>query len=110
MERSRHEVSEEVAWSILRAKLGAIRSALPTSLVIIEDIIKLLGVDAAMAPTGILSAVLTAAPHFATICNSFGDDDHLLKTWDLCQAYASEKAINPIINLIQSRYYIDPIP
>ena len=109
-ERSGHKVSEEVAWSILHAKLVAIQSAPPTSSVTIKDIIKLLGVDAAMAPTRIPSAVLTAAPHPATICNSFGEDNHLCKTWDLRQAYASEKAINPIINLMQSRYYVNLIP
>ena len=84
VERSGHEVSEEVAWSILHAKLGAIRSAPSTSLDTIKDIIKILGVDAAMAPTKIPSAVLTAAPHLTTICNSFGEDNHLRKTWDLC--------------------------
>lgn len=76
-ERSGHEVSEEVAWSVLHAKLGAIHSALSTSLVTIEDIVKLLGVDATMAPSGIPSAVLTATPHLVTICNSFGEDNHL---------------------------------
>jgi hypothetical protein len=108
-EQEQPNLSEEIGWGILRAKLGSLRSSNSNNSISFEDISKLLGVDSS-SPSGIPSSVLSAAPHLVSITNDLVKDQHLQETWNLRRAYASEKAIEPIINLMQSRHFTDPIP
>ena len=50
------------------------------------------------------------APHLTALSKAYSLNEHLLKTWDLRQAFSSEKAIDPIINLMQCQRLEDPIP
>ncbi|KAF8814810.1 hypothetical protein BYT27DRAFT_7081763 [Phlegmacium glaucopus] len=63
-----------------------------------------------VASSSIPSSVLAIAPHLASLSRGTSFDDHLLKTWKLRQAYCTEKAIEPIIDLMQCQLLSDPIP
>jgi hypothetical protein len=69
----------------------------------------------ALSPSGssdssVPSSVLAVAPHLAKLSNADSLDEHLHKTWELRQAFSSDKAIEPIIDLMQSQPLQDPIP
>jgi hypothetical protein len=70
------------------------------------DFLKLLGCH----PPLILlpPSVLAIAPHLAKLSKADSLDDHLHKTWELRQAFSSEKATDPIINLMQSQPLQEP--
>src|SRR5277367_317302 len=110
VDRTGNELSEEVAWAVLQAKLGSIQPPSTKPSITVEDVVKLLGINEPSTSTGIPSAVLAAAPHLASISEDFSNDEHLQKTYNLRRAYAHDKAIEPIIDLMQSKRLIDPIP
>lgn len=111
------EVNEEVAWALLRAKLNQIRpepssGGLPLD-VPIGELLKALGppsLSDSESSAGVPPSVLAVAPHLARLLNAESLDAHLHKTWELCQAYSSDKAIKPLIDLMQSQPLQDPIP
>ncbi|KAF8805747.1 hypothetical protein BYT27DRAFT_7103856 [Phlegmacium glaucopus] len=112
-EPSATEVNEEIAWAILTSKLNRLRPAGssdgPRIDGPISDLLKTL-VPSSSSNSSIPPSVLAVAPHLATLSQSASHDEHLHKTWELRQAYNSEKAIDPIIDLMQSQHLPDPIP
>ena len=54
--------------------------------------------------------MLALAPNLAKLNKANSLDDHLHKTWELCQAFSSEKAVEPIIDLMQCQQLQEPIP
>ena len=104
-DRSRIELSEEVAGAVLQAKLGAIQPPSSRPTITVEDVAKLLGLSEPSSSTGIPSAVLAAAPHLSSFTEDFSNDEHLQKTYNLRHAYAHDKAIEPIIDLMQSKHF-----
>ncbi|EDR10026.1 uncharacterized protein LACBIDRAFT_325571 [Laccaria bicolor S238N-H82] len=106
-----NDVSEDIAWALLRAKINQTHSALgtqPTSYPL-DDIIKLLNVSPSSSAT-IPASVLSAAPHLSALSEHTFLDSHLQTTWKLRQSFNSDKAIDPIIDLMQLQPLVDPIP
>jgi len=102
---------EDVKWSLLQAKLEQLCSLLashedPFSF---DDFVKLLNNRPSSSGSSIPASVLAAAPHLTSLSEHALNDSHLQTTWKLQQAYASEKAINPLIDLMQLQPLIDPI-
>ena len=110
-DRGPNDISEDIAWALLRAKinqasqpLGAQSTTYP-----LEDIIKLLNVSPSSSAT-IPASVLSAAPHLSALSEHTFLDPHLQATWKLRQSFNSDKAIDPIIDLMQLQPLVDPIP
>jgi len=105
------DISEDVAWALLQAKINQISpppGAQPTTFSL-DDIIKLLDVLPSSLAT-IPASVLSAAPHLSTLSEHTFLDPHLQATWRLRQSFNSDKAIDPIIDLMQLQPLADPIP
>ena len=105
-------ITEDVEWSLLRAKLEQLRSLSsshedPLSL---DNIIKLLDNRSMSSGSSIPASVFAAAPHLSSLSEHALNDSHLQTMWKLRQAYASEKAIDPLIDLMQLQPLVDPIP
>ena len=102
---------DDIAWAILRAKLNQIQPStnLRESPLPITEIIKLFG-DSSSSSSTIPTSVLSAAPHLSTLSDRVFLDSHLQSTWKLRQTFASDKAIEPIIDLMQLQPLTDPIP
>ena len=111
-QQSATSITEDVEWSLLRAKLEQLRSLSashddPFSL---DNIIKLLDNRPSSSGSSIPASVLTAAPHLTSLSEHALNDSHLQTTWKLRQAYASDKAVDPLIDLMQLQPLVDPIP
>jgi len=105
-------ITEDIEWSLLQAKLEQLcsLSALHTDQFSFDDIVKLLDNHPSSSGSSIPPPVLTAAPHLTTLAEHVLNDSHLQSMWKLCQAYALEKAVNPLINLMQLQPLVNPIP
>ncbi|KAF8799124.1 hypothetical protein BYT27DRAFT_7217987 [Phlegmacium glaucopus] len=88
------EVNEEIAWALLTSKLNCERpmgsSDSPRIENSVSDVLKAL-VPSSSSNSSIPPSVLAIAPHLATLSHS-------------------EKAIDPIIDLMQCQHLPDPIP
>lgn len=109
--RDPKHISDDISWAILRAKLNQLHSStgLRESPLPIAEIIKLFG-DSPSSPSTIPTSVLSAAPHLSTLSDRVFIDPHLQSTWKLRQTFASDKAVEPIIDLMQLQPLVDPIP
>ncbi|RDB19424.1 hypothetical protein Hypma_013711 [Hypsizygus marmoreus] len=56
------------------------------------------------------SSVLSAAPHLGDLVSTGVGDSHLEETWKLRHAFGADKAIDPLINLVQVQPVAEPIP
>jgi hypothetical protein len=107
------EADNEVAWALLTAKLRQIRSdCSSTGAQAEESISELLRVLAPSHSTSLAipSSVLIVAPHLAKLSKHPDLDEHLQSTQRLHQAFSTEKAVEPIIDLMQTQHLSDPIP
>ena len=106
-----NDISEDIAWALLRAKITHTSQPLGTQSMTypLEDIIKLLNVSPSSSAT-IPASVLSAAPHLSALSQQTFLDPHLQATWKLHQSFNSDKAIDPIINLMQLQPLVDLIP
>lgn len=106
-------VNEEVAWALLRAKIEQLRfnssDGSPQLEAPIAELLKALG-PGSSPDSSVPASVLAIAPHLAKLSNANSLDEHLQKTWELRQAFSSEKAIDPIIDIMQCQPLQDPIP
>lgn len=110
-EEERLKAADDVAWAVLRAKLGQILPAAQASRAPLSsgDLAQLFGLQLA-SPSTIPAAVLAAAPHLSALSANVKSDVHLEETWKLRQAFGTDKALDPIINVMQSQELVDPIP
>ena len=110
---SSEEVSDEVAWALLHSKLDQVQpdpsSGNQRMDKTISNLFKTLESPTSLDST-IPASVLTVAPHLSKLSKAESLDEHLLKTWELRQVYSIEKAMDPIINLMQNQPLKDPIP
>jgi hypothetical protein len=110
------EANDEIGWALLRSKLINTRRSDPQtgeshSNVSLADVLKVLSHPSSSdSESSIPSSVLAIAPHLANLSKAVALDDHLGKTWELRQAFCSDKAVEPIIDLLQSQYLQEPIP
>lgn len=109
--QKQNDIAEDIAWALLRAKIK--QTSLPletqTTTFPLDDIIKLLNVPPSSSAT-IPASVLSAAPHLSALSEHTFLDSHLQTTWKLRQSFNSDKAIDPIIDLMQLQPLVDPIP
>ena len=107
------DVGEEVGWALLRSRLDQIRpnpsSGNQRMDKTITDLFKTLESSTSSDST-IPASVLTVAPHLSKLSKADSLDEHLRKTWELRQVYSTEKAMDPIIDLMQNQPLEDPIP
>lgn len=111
------EVNEEVAWALLRSKLGVSHPASgPVSGsggssmdAPIVELLKAIGTTTSSA-SSVPASVLAIAPHLAKLTKAESLDKHLHKTWELRQVFSSEKAVEPIIDLMQCQHLQESIP
>jgi hypothetical protein len=105
------EINEEVAWALLRSKLEHSRTSPEDSHPSgsISELLKVL-MPSDTTTSSIPSSVLAIAPHLSSLSQSTALDEHLHQTWKLRQAYCSEKAMDPIVDLMQCQHLPDPIP
>jgi hypothetical protein len=61
-------------------------------------------------PAAIPPEVLAEAPHLQEYLTTTQADDHLERTWKLKQTYATEKATDAIVDLMQRHPMPDPLP
>lgn len=100
----------EVAWAHIRDKLASLQQqTTQSSGLSLEDLSALLGLPSSTSSGSIPRAVLNAAPHLATP-NSASSDAHLAETFRLKQLYASERAADPIVDLMQQQHLSEPLP
>jgi len=106
-----NDISKDIAWVLLQAKINQISPQLRTQSTSfpLDDIFKLLNVSPSSSAT-ILALVLLAAPHLSALSEHMFLDPHLQATWKLCQSFNSDKAIDPIIDLMQLQPLVDLIP
>ena len=106
-------VNEEVAWALLHSKLGLSHLGPPFdgrhSDAPFVELLKALGTPS-LSDSAVPPSVLAIAPHLAKLTRAESLNDHLHKTWELHQAYSSDRAIESIINLMQCQSLQDPIP
>ena len=73
-----------------------------------DNIIKLLNISPSSA--SIPASVLSAAPHLSALSEHTFLNTHLQATWKLRQSFNSDKAIDPIVDLMQLQHLVNPIP
>jgi hypothetical protein len=107
----RRQAVDAAAWALLRAKLSSIQvpSVPATRGSTQAQLAALLGLGSP-PPSGVLSSTLLAgAPHLAKLSSSSADP-HVERTFKLRQLYATEKAIDAIVDLMQQQVLDEPIP
>ncbi|KAJ7148799.1 hypothetical protein C8R43DRAFT_888706, partial [Mycena crocata] len=62
------------------------------------------------SPTSIPAATLAAAPHLAHLSATVNADPHIEQTWKLRRAFGADKALEPIIDVMQLQVLVDPLP
>ena len=99
------DATEKAALRLLQAKVRAVQRDDGEDL---DDLGPLLGTQKSH-DDGIPESVLSAVPQLASLSGAVGDD-HLKETFRLRRIFASEKAIDPTINLMQQQQLDIPIP
>ena len=106
------DVNEEVGWALLRSKLEQLQPKLASGNQHLEgtiaDLFKSIGASTSSS-SSVPASVLAVAPHLSTLSKADSLDEHPRKTWELRQAYSTEKAMDPIIDLMQNQPLQDPI-
>ena len=74
----------------------------------IADLFKTLK-SSSTSESSVPALVLTVTPHLSKLSDADSLDDHLRKTWEFHQAYSTEKAMDPLIDLMQNQPLQDPI-
>jgi hypothetical protein len=99
------EATEKAALDLLRAKARAVHHEDAEDL---DDLRSILGVHRSRSD-GIPDSVLSAVPQLASLSGAVGDD-HLQETFRLRRIFASDKALDPTIDLMQQQQLDVPIP
>ena len=107
------DVNEEVVWALLRSKFRVSHPEPESGSTSMDaPFVRLLKAirTTSASDSSVPASVLTIAPHLAKLNKANSLDDHLHKTWELHQAFSSEKAVEPIIDLMQCQQLQEPIP
>jgi hypothetical protein len=99
------EATEKAALGLLRAKARAVQREDAED---VDDLGSIFGLHRSRGD-GIPESVLSAVPQLATLSAGVGDD-HLQETFRLRRIFASEKALDPTIDLMQQQQLDIPIP
>jgi hypothetical protein len=108
-----NQSADAIVWAQLRQKLADItrstESGLSDSTIGLGDLAKILDF-ARPRSTVIPPDVLAEAPHLQEYLKTTQAEGHLERTWKLRQSYATEKATDAIIDLMQQQPMPDPLP
>jgi hypothetical protein len=99
------DATERAALHLLRAKVRAVQREDGEDL---EDLGPLLGAHKSCSD-GIPESVLSAIPQLASLSAAV-EDDHLQETFHLRRIFASEKVLDPTIDVMQQQQLDGPIP
>ncbi|KAG9221044.1 hypothetical protein CCMSSC00406_0005517 [Pleurotus cornucopiae] len=109
------EAVNVLSWNLLRAKVASASSLVdPSSHSKLlsgyaKQLADLIGAPSSSQQNGAIpSSVLDAAPHLAKLVSDTSDP-LLEATWKLREAYATDKAIDSIIDLLQRQHMHEPI-
>ncbi|KAG5221506.1 Pyruvate/Phosphoenolpyruvate kinase domain-containing protein [Salix suchowensis] len=109
------EAVNALSWNLLRAKVASASSlADPSSHSKLlsgyaKQLADLIGAPSSLHPNGAIPpSVLDAAPHLAKLVSDTSDP-LLEATWKLREAYATDKAIDSIIDLLQRQHMHEPV-
>jgi hypothetical protein len=110
---SPQQSADAVLWAQFRRKLGDItgnpESSSSGPSIGLGDLAKILDF-ARPRSTVIPPDVLAEAPHLEEYLRTTQAESHLEKTWKLRQTYATEKATDAIVDLMQQQTMPDPLP
>ncbi|KAJ7191130.1 hypothetical protein GGX14DRAFT_381423 [Mycena pura] len=105
---------EDVEWRLLQAKInnllpGQLSTRSPFTP---SDLEHLLGIQLSqpISSASITPALLAAAPHLAQLSAGVKADPHLEETWKLRRAFGTDKALDPVVDLMQLQVLVDPLP
>lgn len=106
---------EDIEWSVLQAKLHSLLPARhqPTrSQFTSADLERILGIQlpTSSSSTSLSAALLSAAPHMAQLSAGVTADPHIEETWKLRRAFAADKSLDLVIDLMQLQALVDPLP
>jgi hypothetical protein len=112
---SPHQSADAVMWAQFRQRLADITGSIQGEgsstgpAIGLGDLAKILEF-ARPRPTVIPPDVLAEAPHLQDYLKTSQTEGHLERTWKLRQTYATEKATDAIIDLMQQQPMSDPLP
>ncbi|KAJ6607544.1 hypothetical protein B0H10DRAFT_2439533 [Mycena sp. CBHHK59/15] len=106
---------EDIEWSVLQAKLHSLLPARhqPTrSTFTSADLERILGIKlpTSSSSTSLSAALLSVAPHMAQLSAGVTADPHIEETWKLRRAFAADKSLDLVIDLMQLQALVDPLP
>ncbi|KAF9496616.1 hypothetical protein BDN71DRAFT_727052 [Pleurotus eryngii] len=115
VQQRRQEAVDALSWNLLRAKVASASSLAASSphanllSGYAKQLADLIGVPSSPQQNRTIpSSVLDAAPHLAKLATDLSDP-LLEATWKLREAYAADKAIDSIIDLLQRQHMHEPI-
>jgi hypothetical protein len=107
------QTAEAVAWAQFRQKLSEVAgehvSVAPSHPIGLGDLAKIFDLARPRA-TVIPPNVLAEAPHLQEYLGATQSEGHLEQTWKLRQTYATEKAMDAIVDLMQRQPIPEPLP
>lgn len=116
-ERTAREIADETAWGLLRTRANCQQSENLRSTgrqFSAEEVAQLLGRSSDSFTSSVIpsipASVLAVAPHLNSLSSNLAEDSHLQETWKLRQVFSFEKAIDPILNIVQVQPLTDPLP
>ncbi|KAJ6615694.1 hypothetical protein B0H10DRAFT_1800970, partial [Mycena sp. CBHHK59/15] len=106
---------EDIEWSVLQAKLHSLLPARhqPTrSTFTSADLERIIGIQlpTSSSSTSLSAALLSVAPHMAQLSAGVTGDPHIEETWKLRRAFAADKSLDLVIDLMQLQTLVDPLP
>lgn len=100
-------------WGALQAHVGQLQRSGSgigtTSKSPHEQLATLLRLQTPSSNNGLPDAILSGAPHLARLAQPIGDS-HLDETWRLRYLFASEKAVDSVIDVVQRQQLDEPMP
>ncbi|KAJ6559127.1 hypothetical protein DFH09DRAFT_922034, partial [Mycena vulgaris] len=113
-EEQRRKAAAEVEWGVLRAKINSLfpteNSSRPSLTPAQLEQFLGLQLTQSTSPTSIPAATLSAAPHLARLSAGINADPHIEETWKYRRAFGADKALDPIVDVMQLQELVDPLP
>ncbi|KIK68816.1 hypothetical protein GYMLUDRAFT_236716 [Collybiopsis luxurians FD-317 M1] len=108
---SAQEAANAALWATFEASLLPDTPAAPATFSNISSsaLIKLLA-NSIKPSSGLSTALLTAAPHLASLSSPISAAIHVQKTWELRALIAEESNLDPLLHSISAQSFVDPLP
>ncbi|KAF5392589.1 hypothetical protein D9757_002094 [Collybiopsis confluens] len=110
-EVSPEEAANAALWASLEASiLPEAGAATATSFKSTSDALVQLIANSLKPTSGLSSALITAAPHLASLSTPISAPLHVQKTWKLRAVIAVESDLTPLLHQISAQSFTDPLP